>query len=279
MAARHAYYGMISYVDDKVGRILDTLEKTGQRDNTAVFFVSDHGEMLGERGMWFKQTFWECSAHVPFIASVPGIAGGGRSDMVVSLVDLLPTFLDLAGADSPDLAGRSVLPLMEGDADAWPDIAISDYLAIGPCVPCRMVRKGRFKFIYTHGHPALLYDLDADPSELNNLAEDAAFAAVLAELHALALTDWDPDALTTRVLNSQHQRKVIKTTPGAAPQWDFIARTGDDARFVRAQGVDATKGRLRLPQVPEVPADWPALDQETVADLITGRRNLDAFLK
>jgi hypothetical protein len=93
------------------------------------------------------------------------------------------------------------------------------------------------------------------------------------------LTDWNPDALTTRVLNSQHQRKVIKTTPGAAPQWDFIARIGDDARYVRAQGVDATKGRLRLPRVPEVPADWPELDLETVADLIAGRRNLDAFLK
>lgn len=279
MAARHAYYGMISYVDDKIGRILGTLEKTGQRDNTAVFFVSDHGEMLGERGMWFKQTFWEWSAHVPFIASVPGIAGGGRSDQVVSLVDLLPTFLDLAGADSPELAGSSVLPLMRGDIEAWPDIAISDYLAIGPCVPCRMVRKGRFKFIYTHGHPALLYDLKADPSELNDLVQDAEFADVLAELQALALTDWDPNALTECVLKSQQQRKLIKTTPGAAPQWDYIARTGDEERFVRAQGVDATKGRLRLPKVPEVSPNWPELDLDTVADLIAGRQNIEAFLK
>jgi choline-sulfatase len=278
MAARHAYYGMISYIDDKVGRILDTLEKTGQRDNTAVFFVSDHGEMLGERGMWFKQAFWEWSAHVPFIASVPGVKGGGRCDKVVSLVDLLPTFLDLAGADHPDLAGQSVLPLMSAISAPWLDVAISDYLAIGPCVPCRMLRKGRFKLIYTHGHPPLLYDLNADPHERANLATDPQFADVLADLQALALTDWDPEALARRVLTSQQQRKVIKSTPGAAPQWDFIARTGDEARFVRAQGVDATKGRLRLPPVSEVPADWPELDKETVTDLIAGRRRLDEFL-
>lgn len=277
--ARRGYFAMCTHFDEMIGGLIETLESIGELENTYIFITSDHGEMLGERGMWFKQTFWEWSAHVPFIASVPGIAGGGRSDKVVSLVDLLPTFLDLAGADSPDLAGNSVLPLMKGNDETWPDIAISDYLAIGPCVPCRMVRKGRFKFIYTHGHPALLYDLDADPSELNNLAADAAFADVLADLSAHALTDWDPDALTARVLKSQQQRKVIKSTPGAPPQWDFIARKGDEARFVRAQGVDATKSRLRLPQVPEAPADWPELDQETVADLIAGRQNLDAFLK
>jgi choline-sulfatase len=278
MAARQAYYGMISYIDDKVGRILDTLDKTGQRDNTAVFFVSDHGEMLGERGMWFKQAFWEWSAHVPFIASVPGIKGGGRCDKVVSLVDLLPTFLDLAGSDDPGLAGQSVLGLMSGATDSWPDVAISDYLAIGPCVPCRMVRKGQFKLIYTHGHPSLLFDLTADPMELRDLARDPQYADVLSELISIALTDWDPDALTTRVLKSQQQRKIIKSTPGAVPQWDFVARIGDAARFVRAQGVDATKGRLRLPQVPEVPADWPEIDKNTVAELIAGHRNLDEFL-
>lgn len=279
MAARHAYYGMISYIDDKVGQILDTLEMTGLRDNTAVFFVSDHGEMLGERGMWFKQTFWEWSAHVPFIASVPGIKGGGRTDAVVSLIDLLPTFLDLAGADDPGLAGGSVLPLMRGDTGAWPDVAICDYLAIGPCVPCRMVRKGRFKYIYTHGHPSMLFDLDADPSELNDLSGDAGLADTLADLRAMALSGWDPDALTVHVSDSQRQRKIIKTTPGAAPAWDYIARTGDEARYVRAQGVDATKGRLRLPQVPEVLPTWPELDLATVQDLIAGRRKMETVLK
>jgi len=278
MAARQAYYGMISYIDDKVGRILNTLEKTGQRDNTAVFFVSDHGEMLGERGMWFKQTFWEWSSHVPFIASVPGIPGGARCDKVVSLVDLLPTFMDIAGADSPLLAGNSVLPLMTGDTENWPDVAISDYLAIGPCVPCRMVRKGPFKYIYTHGHPDLLFDLEVDPKELKNLAEGIEFGSLLSELRGIALTDWDPEDLNQKVIKSQRQRKIIKTTPGTTPQWDFVARSGDEGRFVRAKGVDETKGRLRLPMVKEIPADWPPLDQKTVADLIAGSQSLDDFL-
>lgn len=279
MAARQAYYGMISYIDDKVGHILDTLEKTGLRDNTAVFFVSDHGEMLGERGMWFKQTFWEWSSHVPFIASIPGIAGGERCNKVVSLLDLLPTFLDLAGKEQASLAGKSVLSLMNGSLDDWPDTAISDYLAIGPCVPCRMVRKGKFKFIYTHGHPAQLFNLDADPKELKNLAKSLEFSDVLAELHLIAFKNWDPDEISRQVQKSQEQRKVIKTTPGAAPKWDFVARIGDQARFVREQGVDSTKGRLRLPRVMEVPADWPSLDQKTVTELIKGTRNLKEFLK
>ena len=279
MAARQAYYGMISYIDDKVGHILDTLEKTGQRKNTAVFFVSDHGEMLGERGMWFKQTFWEWSSHVPFIASIPGIVGGQRCEKVVSLVDLLPTFLDLAGTEKSSLVGQSVLSLMNGNLDYWPDTAISDYLAIGPCVPCRMVRKGKFKFIYTHGHPALLFDLDADPKELNNLAKNLEFLDMLSALQVIAFNNWDPEELSRQVQKSQEQRKIIKTTPGPQPKWDFVARTGDEARFVREQGVDATKGRLRLPKVMEVPADWPPLDQQTVTELIAGTQSLDDFLK
>ena len=278
MAARQAYYGMISYLDDQVGRVLDTLERTGLRATTAVCFVSDHGEMLGERGMWFKQAFWEWSAQVPFIASVPGVPGGARCGKVVSLVDLLPTFLALAGGEAEDLAGQSVLPLMTGAAVDWPDEAISDYLAIGPCVPCRMLRRGRFKLILTHGHPPLLYDLVADPHELEDRAGDPACADILADLQARARVGWDPEALTRRVLKSQRQRKLIKATPGPAPQWDHVARIGDEARFVREGGVDATKGRLRLPPVPEVPPDWPPLDRETVAALIAGTRRLEDVL-
>lgn len=281
--ARHAYYGMISYIDDKVGRILDTLEKTGLRENTAVYFTSDHGEMLGERGMWFKQCFWEWSARVPLIASVPGQPSGKRCSAVVSLVDLLPTFLDMAGFNSKDntdltLDGKSLLPLIRDNDAEGCDVAISDYLAIGPCVPCRMIRKGRFKYIITHGNPSLLFDLVADPKELHDLIDDISYREIIADLHTIAMSGWNPNELTQAVLLSQTQRKFIAGVPGEMPRWDHIARIGDDKRFVRKEGVDATKGKLRLPPVPEVPADWPELSADIVDALMKGKRSIGEFL-
>jgi len=290
--ARHGYYGMISYIDDKIGKILDTLEKTGLRENTAIVFTSDHGEMLGERGMWFKQSFWEWSVHVPLIVSLPNKQPDAREDnrcsSVVSLVDLLPTFLELVGLpqqtlEGIQLDGSSLLPLIHGNAKAGIDaqldrIAISDYLAIGPCVPCRMVRKRQYKYILTHGHPSLLYDLDADPNELENLADDPEYREIISGMHDIALSDWHPQQLTEQVLLSQKARQFIANIPGDAAQWDYIARIGDDENFVRKEGVDATKGRLRLPTIPAVEPDWPELDFNTIDELMKGSRSISEFL-
>jgi len=281
--ARQAYYGMISYIDDKVGRILDTLEKTGLRDNTVVVFTSDHGEMLGERGMWFKQCFWEWSAHVPLIVSAPGMSTGARCSSVVSLVDLLPTFIDIAKPDLQQtrwaqLDGTSLLPQLKDANQSGKDIAISDYLAIGPCVPCRMVVKGKYKYILTDGHPSLLFNLDTDPNELINLADDSVYERTVKELHDIACTNWDASMLTEQVLQSQRERKFIASIPGEMPAWDHISRIGDDERFVRKEGVDATKSRLRLPPIPEVLPDWPELDLETVQALMRGERLITEFL-
>lgn len=281
--ARHAYYGMISYVDDKVGRIIAALENTGLRDQTAIFFVSDHGEMMGERGMWFKQSFWEWSARVPFIASIPGQPTGNRCSQPVSLVDLLPTFNEIADSNQPAnsaliLDGKSLMPLISDTETDWPFATISDYLAIGPCVPCRMVRHGNYKYILTHGHPSMLFDLKSDPDERKNLILDSRYKKTIAKMHQIALHNWDPEALTKAVLKSQKQRIMISETPGDAPQWDFIAREGDAQRYVRLDGVDTTKGRSRLPQVSSVPCDWPALDAETVDNLINNQAPIDNFL-
>jgi choline-sulfatase len=279
--ARHAYYGMISYIDDKIGRILDTLDKTGLAEDTVVVFTSDHGEMLGERGMWFKQAFWEWSVHVPLIARFPYSPRGKRVQATTSLVDLLPTFLDLAGVENiyqAGLAGKSLMPLVHGSTEDATRVAISDYLAIGPCVPCRMVRKGRYKYIRTHGHPDLLFDLDNDRDELINLADDPAICETLNALRDISSQGWDPTLLDSAVRESQKQRNFIKTAPGPADRWDYVARIGDEARFVRADGVDETKGRLRLPQVPEVPPTWPPLDKDTIESLIGGHENIADYL-
>jgi len=259
--ARHAYYGMVSYVDDKVGRLLGILEDTGLAGNTVVIFTSDHGEMLGERGMWFKQTFFENSARVPLLIRAPGQQAPRTIDAVVSLVDLFPTLLDMAtDGNRPDLAapvnGNSLLPLMTGKADDWPDIAVSEYSDMGVCAPCRMVRAGELKYVYTHGHPSLLFDLHKDPLELNNLSGHPVYRSEEARLKARLLLDWDPERLHERILQSQAERRLIYEAMGKAGErnnWSYLVRPDDNRRFVRGggdvEGTVAVKGRARYPYV------------------------------
>ena len=278
MDARRAYYGMIAFVDDQVGRLMAALEATGQAEDTVVAFTSDHGEMLGERGMWFKQSFFDWSARVPLIVAGPGVAPG-RTGEIVSLVDLLPTFAAIGGrrievaCDGEDLG-----PALAGLRAR--DLAISDYTGIGPCVPTRMVRRGRWKLIYTHGHPHLLHDMEVDPRELSNLAGDPAHRETLEGLLALCLDGWNPEEVTARVLASQAERLVVKTTPGAAPDWAYRARTDDGRRYVRlgTGGVDGTKGAARLPRVPAVEPHFPALERDEVEEILRGERPLPSYL-
>ena len=273
---RHAYFAMISYLDEKLGRLLDQLEETGLRDNTVVMFVSDHGEMLGERGMWFKQCFWEWSARVPLVISMPGGEGDLRIDRNTSLVDLLPTVISMGGGDyklsnQAELSGRDLTPLLRGEPVSWPDTIIADYLAIGPCVPCRMVKKGAYKYMYTHGQPDLLFDLLADPRELKNLAENSEYTNVLAGLKAEVMNGYDPEKLMLDVVKSQRQRRFIATLPGAKPKWDYVAFQGDEDRYVRKDGVDKTKTRLRLPRANSIPPDLPDLPPETIDAMMSGK--------
>ena len=268
---RHAYFAMISYIDDKIGKLLDQLEETGLRDDTVVIFTSDHGEMLGERGMWFKQCFWEWSARVPLIVSAPNGRRGARVGANTSLVDMAPTLIDFGGGAGKfleemggELAGNTITALLDGEDSDWPDIAISDYLAIGPCVPCRMVRMGQYKYIRTHGQPDLLFKLGSDPDELQNLADDPAHAAILDDLHRIAMQGYDPEALISEVIASQRRRRFIATVPGTTPPWDYVAYQGDAERYVRRDGVDATKSRLRLPRIEPEPPDMSELSAETI---------------
>ena len=263
--ARHAYYGMISYIDRKIGRLLDTLEAVGLRDDTIVVFTSDHGEMLGERGMWYKQTFFEWSSRVPFMISYPRQFKPRRVSEVVSLVDLMPTLLALAGGgDAPvtvgPVDGHSLVPLLQGQQTDWPDLAISEYSDMGVCAPCRMLRLGRYKYVYTHGHPAQLYDVEADPKELRNLAGHPEFKAVEDDLARRILANWDPASIHQRVLESQRQRLFIqRVTEGSSSydNWSPVIRRGDDRRYVRAGtgGSTNTKAKARYPYVVPVPPD------------------------
>jgi choline-sulfatase len=265
--ARHAYYGMVSYIDDKVGRLLRILEETGLSNDTVVIFLSDHGEMLGERGMWYKQTFFEGAARVPVLIAGPGINAGLTIDSVVSLVDVFPTILDFATDGHPPAVagavhGSSLVPLISGDSADWPNIAVCEYSDMGVCAPCRMVRKGALKYFYTHGFESQLFDLEKDPLELNNLSDDLAYQEQKKELRDLLFSGWDPDVINKRILQSQAERRVIwqamSKSPGRLDNWSFRVGPRDSERFVRGSGENggtvAVKGRARFPYVPSTPA-------------------------
>lgn len=259
--ARHAYYGMISYIDDKVGRIVRTLQDTELERSTVVIFLGDHGEMMGERGMWFKSSFYEWSCRVPMIMRAPQRFAPKRVPQVVSLVDLLPTVVSIASGSQEanfvePVDGCSLVPLLEGGASPpWPDRAISEYTADGVLAPCRMVRRGSFKYIYVHGHDSQLYRLDRDPHELENLVHQPKYAGIASELRDILLLDWDPEQMSADILRSQRRRLFIqRATAGTATpvNWSFRARFDDDTRYVRTAKASETKARKRFPYVPPV---------------------------
>jgi choline-sulfatase len=251
--ARRAYYGMISYVDDKVGRLLESLSRCDFAKNTIVVFTVDHGDMLGERGMWYKRAFFEWSARVPLIVHYPQRFAPHRVRKVVSLVDLLPTLLDLATEGKQPhyidpLAGSSMVKLLEGSDPGWPDAAISEYMAEGVTGPCRMIRHGAFKYIYTDGHPDQLFDLTSDPSELENIA--ARKPEIVDLLRKKLFAGWDPAEVKQRVLASQRRRLFMKDLPSERkPSWDYQAMVDDSKRFVRGGSAREIKGRRRWPPI------------------------------
>ncbi|MBX3072026.1 MAG: sulfatase-like hydrolase/transferase [Thermomicrobiales bacterium] len=212
--ARLGYYALISWFDEKVGRLLAALDETGQRENTVVIYVSDHGEMAGEHGMWRKSNFREASARIPMIVSWPGHYPTGKTvSGVTSLVDLVATMLDIADAPIDDsLDGDSLLPLILGEPEAWKDEAFCEYLAHGVRGPMAMLRRGRDKLNYSLGDPLELFDIEGDPDELTNLATDPAYASIRDALLNDLLGRWDPVALEKQVRASQEARKLIEET-------------------------------------------------------------------
>ena len=210
--ARAGYYGLITYLDEKIGRLLAALEETGQRDNTLIVHFSDHGEMNGEHGMWRKSSMYEASAKVPLQMVYPGqIPAGRRIDEVVSLVDLVATIVEVADAPSAgSLDGDSLLGLLQGQDANWKDEAFSEYLAHGVQRPTAMLRCGRYKLHYSLGDPPQLYDVEADPNEFDDLANHPAHAAILADLQERLLSEWDPVAIEAQVRQSQQDRLLIE---------------------------------------------------------------------
>lgn len=252
--ARHGYYGMISFIDDKIGQLLDVLNSTGLGDNTIVVFAADHGEMMGERGMWFKQHFFEWASRVPFIVHSPARFKPQRISQNISLIDLMPTLLDCAtdgefNQYATPIDGQSLVPALHGDTDSLADVAISEFAADGSTGPSRMVKRGRWKLMWLEGVDTLLYDVEADPNETTNLADDQAHTEIRAELEALLFDGFNPQQLIETISVSQRQRLQIHRATGGEPTWVNIVRTDDNERYIRNAGAADTKAKARLPYV------------------------------
>jgi choline-sulfatase len=214
--ARTCYLAACTWLDEKVGLILDELEDLGMADNTLVVFLSDHGDMLGEKGQWFKRIYLEWSARIPLIIRFPGKAHAGkRIASLVSLVDLLPTFAEVAGApvETP-VDGRSLIPLVDGREDGRSREVIGDYCGEATMEPVRMVRRGDYKYIAVNGYPPQLFDLKKDPAETVNLAGQPAYAAAERELRARAEQNWSGPGVKKRVMASQDNRDSLRTIAG-----------------------------------------------------------------
>ncbi len=238
--ARHAYYANTSYFDSKVGAVVQALEESGQLDDTIVIVTADHGDMLGERGLWYKMTFFEHSGRVPMIVAGPGVA---RRDIAepCSLVDLLPTFLDVAGVGQQEFGapidGRSLWPLANGSAedDASGGEAIGEYCAECASHPVFMIRRGRFKYIHCDVDPPQLFDLEADPHELVNLADDPGHAQIADAFATEVAQRWDSDRIRENVIATQRQRRAVHAAmeAGQLTSWDYQPKRDASQEFVR----------------------------------------------
>ena len=234
LRARTAYWALVTRVDAMVGQIMRALEENGLLEDTLIVYTSDHGDMLGEHGLWWKHVFYEESVKVPLIVSWPGrIPVGQRCDRVVSALDVNATIL--AALDAPPLPhseGRDLLGLIDGrvTADAWEDVAYSEYCSdeFAPAGGCyqRMIRRGDWKLIYYHGQPDQLFNLADDPEELNDLSDSPTAQAIKESLIEQLLREWDPEEIMATMAAKKLDANLLKqwaqeTMPDDICRWDL----------------------------------------------------------
>ena len=224
--SRRAYFGMVTYVDDLIGQLMDEMERLEMLDNTVIIFTSDHGDMLGEHNMWFKRTFYEYGAKVPLIIAYPKtFQQNVILSEVVSLVDVAATITDIgSGGDKAewidDMDGSSLVPLLSGNDCAWPGVAQFEYYGEGTLTPMIMLRTQKYKYVKVHNCESLLFDLETDPLETNNLA--AALPTVAAKFEQ-DLAWWNGEKIEADVLKSQRQRLLLNKAMkcGVRQDWGY----------------------------------------------------------
>ncbi|WP_181702043.1 choline-sulfatase [Chthonobacter albigriseus] len=234
--SRQAYFANISYIDEKIGELMDVLARTRMLDETIVVFVSDHGDMLGERGLWFKMSFYEGSCRVPLMIAAPGMKAG-LVEAPVSTLDVLPTLAELAGIDLDQVApwtdGESLVGLANGGERRSP--VLMEYAAEGTIAPMVAIREGRWKYTACPADPPMLFDVAADPHELTDLAGRPEVAAVEADLAAQVAARWDLGAFDAAVRESQARRHVVYEAlrNGSYFPWDHQPLQKASERYMR----------------------------------------------
>ena len=261
--ARRAYYANVSYVDEWVGKLRETLDECGMAQNTTIILTSDHGDMLGEFGLWYKMSFREWSCRIPMIVHNPQRFAPSRVSNPVAQIDVLPTLMDLAlesnGVEKPEpidpLNGRSLVPLCDGKIEEDINECVSEYLAEGTGAPMLMIRRGHYKYISCITDPDQLFDLSIDPNELVNLATDAADErqqALLAGFREETDKYWDAESLRKNVIKSQHLRRELHASLciGEKTNWDYNPPSDASQQYTRSH-MDLTKHDVasRFPRI------------------------------
>ncbi|MBB3944286.1 choline-sulfatase [Rhizobium skierniewicense] len=234
--ARQGYFANISYVDDKVGEIMDVLKRTRMDDNTTIVFLSDHGDMLGERGLWFKMCFFEGSVRVPLMISTPGWSAK-HVDTPVSTLDVTPTLCSLAGLDITALKrwtdGEDLSGLAQQSTKRSP--VPMEYAAEGSIAPLVAIRDGRYKLTICENDPPMLFDLETDRNERYNLAGDPRHQATLASLMGQVKSRWKLASFDASIRESQARRQVVYKAlrNGAYYPWDYQPLQKASERYMR----------------------------------------------
>ncbi len=232
--SRRAYFANISYLDDKIGQILETLKAT--RQEATILFVSDHGDMLGERGLWFKMSFYEGSSRVPIMIASPEMEPG-LVEQPVSNIDICPTLCELAGVDMSEVMpwteGESLVPLGQGKKRESP--VAMEYAAEASYAPLVSLRAGKWKFNRCVLDPDQLFDMESDPHELTNLAQDAAHVDIVADFDAQIKQRWDLAQFDAEVRHSQAGRWVVYEAlcNGEYFPWDYQPLQKASERYMR----------------------------------------------
>ena len=250
--SRRAYFANLSYVDDKIGEILGVLERGGMAEDTAVVFLADHGDMLGERGLWFKMSFREGSARVPLMIAAPRMPAG-RVDAPVSTLDVTPTLGEIAGVGPGEVApwidGTGLSEIARGARERGP--VPMEYAAEGSVAPMVALRDGAWKLVLCEADPPQLFDLAADPHEERDRAGDPEAADRLAAMTAAALARWDLARYDAAVRESQARRLLVYEAlrDGAYFPWDHQPLRRASERYMRNHmDLNALESAQRYPR-------------------------------